>query len=197
MGQVLHGSARTTERLCLRSSGERPPWRESGGQALRRQPDDDPEVAGSRDDDRCRHGSEGAALDDADAGGRGDRRRFSASYPAAAGRLPLRLQPTIPHLTRSSLHRCLQRHGISRLPEIEGDKPEKKRFKQYPIGYFHIDIAQVSTEEGQAVPLRGDRSHQQVRLRPSGRERRQDGSGAVPARADSGGSLPHPHRPDG
>lgn len=58
------------------------------------------------------------------------------------------LQPTIPHLTRSSLHRCLQRHGISRLPDIEGDKPEKKRFKQYSIGYFHIDIAQVSTEEG-------------------------------------------------
>ncbi|OYV41453.1 MAG: IS481 family transposase, partial [Rhodospirillales bacterium 20-64-7] len=26
------------------------------------------------------------------------------------------LRPTIPHLTRSSLHRCLQRHGISRLP---------------------------------------------------------------------------------
>ena len=25
------------------------------------------------------------------------------------------LQPTIPHLTRSSLHRCLERHGISRL----------------------------------------------------------------------------------
>src|SRR5450755_2107080 len=28
------------------------------------------------------------------------------------------LQATIPHLTRSSLHRCLQRHGISRLPEV-------------------------------------------------------------------------------
>lgn len=26
------------------------------------------------------------------------------------------LQPTIPHLTRSSLYRCLQRHGISRCP---------------------------------------------------------------------------------
>jgi transposase len=38
------------------------------------------------------------------------------------------LQPTIPHLTRSSLHRCLERHGISRLPEVEGEKPEKKRF---------------------------------------------------------------------
>lgn len=57
------------------------------------------------------------------------------------------LQPTIPHLTRSSLHRCLQRHGISRLPEVEGDKP-KKKFKRYPIGYFHIDIAEVRTGEG-------------------------------------------------
>lgn len=28
------------------------------------------------------------------------------------------LQATIPHLTRSSLHRCLQRHGISGLPEV-------------------------------------------------------------------------------
>jgi transposase InsO family protein len=58
------------------------------------------------------------------------------------------LQPTIPHLTRSSLHRCLQRHGIGRLPEVDGDKPEKKRFKSYPIGFFHIDLAEVRTEEG-------------------------------------------------
>src|SRR6202161_4762114 len=35
------------------------------------------------------------------------------------------LQATIPHLTRSSLHRCLQRHGIGRLPEVQGDKPMK------------------------------------------------------------------------
>ena len=33
------------------------------------------------------------------------------------------LQPTIPHLTRSSLHRCLQRHEISRLPQVEGEPP--------------------------------------------------------------------------
>jgi transposase-like protein len=58
------------------------------------------------------------------------------------------LQATIPHLTRSSLHRCYQRHGISRLPEVEGDKPAKQAFKKYPIGYFHIDIAEVRTEEG-------------------------------------------------
>lgn len=58
------------------------------------------------------------------------------------------LQPTIPHLTRSALHRCLKRHGISRLPETEGDKPIRKRFRAYPIGFFHIDIAEVRTEEG-------------------------------------------------
>ncbi len=58
------------------------------------------------------------------------------------------LQPTIPHLTRSSLQRCLQRHGISRLPEVEGGKPSKKKFKAYPIGYFHIDIAELQTAEG-------------------------------------------------
>ena len=58
------------------------------------------------------------------------------------------LQPTIPHLTRSSLHRCLERHGISRLPEMDGDKPKMKRFAAYAIGYFHIDIAEVRTEEG-------------------------------------------------
>jgi len=58
------------------------------------------------------------------------------------------LQPTIPHLTRSSLHRCLQRHGISRLPEVGGDKEPKKKFKSYPIGYFHVDIAEVHTAEG-------------------------------------------------
>ena len=58
------------------------------------------------------------------------------------------LQATIPHLTRSSLHRCLQRHGISRLPDMEGEKASKKKFKPYPIGFFHIDIAEVRTEEG-------------------------------------------------
>ena len=58
------------------------------------------------------------------------------------------LQSTIPHLTRSSLHRCLQRHGISRLPEVTGDKEPKKKFKTYPIGYFHIDIAEVRTAQG-------------------------------------------------
>lgn len=58
------------------------------------------------------------------------------------------LQASIPYLTRSALHRCLQRHGISRLPDIEGDKAKRQRFKRYPIGFFHLDIAEVQTAEG-------------------------------------------------
>jgi transposase-like protein len=63
------------------------------------------------------------------------------------------LQATIPHLTRSSLHRCLQRHGISRLPDTDGDKPQRAKFKRYPIGYFHIDIAEVRSEQGRLYLL--------------------------------------------
>ena len=81
------------------------------------------------------------------------------------------LQPTIPHLTRLALHRCLQRHGISRLPEVAGDKPLRSKFKRSlrvppqpasqavapgalrPLGYFHIDIAEVHTEEGRLYLL--------------------------------------------
>lgn len=58
------------------------------------------------------------------------------------------LKDVIPHLSRSSLHRCLQRHGISRLPKADQVKP--KRFKAYEIGYFHIDIAKLRYEGGKA-----------------------------------------------
>ena len=47
------------------------------------------------------------------------------------------LQPSIPHLTRSALRQCLQRHGISRLPDTEGDKPKRSKFKRYPTGPRH------------------------------------------------------------
>ena len=58
------------------------------------------------------------------------------------------LQPTLPKLTRSALHRCLQRNGISQLPDVEGENEPKRKFKAYPIGFFHIDIAEVQTAEG-------------------------------------------------
>lgn len=40
------------------------------------------------------------------------------------------IQPSIPHLTRSALHRCLQRHSISRLPDVGGYKPKRLKFKR-------------------------------------------------------------------
>ena len=58
------------------------------------------------------------------------------------------LQPTIPRLARSSLHRWLQRHGVGRLPQVEGDKEPRRKFKTYPIGFFHVDIAEVQTAQG-------------------------------------------------
>ena len=56
------------------------------------------------------------------------------------------LQDSIPHLTHSSLHRLFQRHNISRLPDVKAEP--KKKFKAYPIGCFHIDTAEVRTEDG-------------------------------------------------
>ncbi len=68
------------------------------------------------------------------------------------------LQATIPHLTRSSLHRCHQRRRARgarnrathkpAVRRVDGDKPARKAFKKYPIGYFHVDIAEVRTGEG-------------------------------------------------
>lgn len=53
-----------------------------------------------------------------------------------------------PHWPSTTERRRTSRHGISRLPEVTGDKPAKQPFKAYPIGYFHINIAEVRTEEG-------------------------------------------------
>jgi transposase-like protein len=74
--------------------------------------------------------------------------RFASTLSCRSMTVLYALQATIPQLTRSSLHRCLVRHGISRLPEVEGDKPRKKMFDIYPIGSFHIDLAEVRTAEG-------------------------------------------------
>src|SRR6202163_849737 len=57
------------------------------------------------------------------------------------------LQATVPHLTRSSLHRLFQRQGVSRLPNAEGTRVRRK-FHNYPMGYIHIDLAEVWTDEG-------------------------------------------------
>ena len=59
------------------------------------------------------------------------------------------LQQAIPHLSRSALHRCFQRHGISRLPPSKAATDAKKaKFKDYPLGYLHLGFAEVQAEEG-------------------------------------------------
>ena len=60
------------------------------------------------------------------------------------------LRNTIPNLSRSALHRCLQRNGISRLPP--SDPTEKcQRFKTYDIGYVHIDSTELKHADGKLV----------------------------------------------
>ncbi len=67
--------------------------------------------------------------------------------------------PVLRHLTRSSPHGCLQRYGIARLPEPDSARSAKKRLKSYPIGYFHVDIAEVDTDQGKLyLPVGIDRT---------------------------------------
>ncbi|WP_026190780.1 IS481-like element ISMtsp16 family transposase [Methylobacterium sp. WSM2598] len=60
------------------------------------------------------------------------------------------LRETIPSLSRSALHRCLQRHGISRLPAAE-TALTRKRFKTYDIGYVHIDSCELRHADGKLI----------------------------------------------
>ncbi len=58
------------------------------------------------------------------------------------------LRETIPRLTRSALHRCLVRHGISRLPKDEEDTSKRKHFAETEIGYVHVDHCELRSAEG-------------------------------------------------
>jgi transposase-like protein len=58
------------------------------------------------------------------------------------------LRETIPALTSSALHRCLQRHGISRLPKSDETEAKRGRFAQTTIGYVHIDTCELRWAEG-------------------------------------------------
>jgi transposase-like protein len=59
------------------------------------------------------------------------------------------LHDAIPKLTRSALHRCLVRHGISRLPQDENTSSKRKPFKDTKVGYVHIDSAQSRSAQGE------------------------------------------------
>src|SRR3712207_4869557 len=58
------------------------------------------------------------------------------------------LREAIPALSRSALHRCLQRHGISRLPQGDEKASKRKRFAETRIGYVRIDVCELRLSEG-------------------------------------------------
>ena len=61
------------------------------------------------------------------------------------------LRDTIPRLTRSSLHRCLERHGISRLPPSPDQASKRGSFADTTIGYVHIDTSDLRLAQGKLV----------------------------------------------
>src|SRR5215217_7948081 len=58
------------------------------------------------------------------------------------------LRESIPTLTRSALHRCLVRHGLSRLPNNEEPTSKRKRFAAPTTGYVDIDSCELRLAEG-------------------------------------------------
>jgi transposase InsO family protein len=58
------------------------------------------------------------------------------------------LREAIPTLSRSALHRCLKRHGISRLPQDPEKASKRRRFAETRIGYVHIDVCELRLSEG-------------------------------------------------
>ncbi|GJD53820.1 IS481 family transposase ISMtsp16 [Methylobacterium crusticola] len=60
------------------------------------------------------------------------------------------LRDTLPNISRSALHRCLQRHGISRLPAAEKAQT-RQRSKTYEIGYVHIDSCELRHADGKLI----------------------------------------------
>jgi transposase InsO family protein len=58
------------------------------------------------------------------------------------------LREATPKLTRSALHRCLVRRGISRLPRDEARASKRQRFAETKIGYVHIDACELRLAQG-------------------------------------------------
>ena len=58
------------------------------------------------------------------------------------------LKDSIPNLTRSSLHRCLERHGISRLPDSQEKASKRGKFAEQTIGYVHLDHCELRLADG-------------------------------------------------
>ena len=195
MGQVLHGCATTTEavRRAIQHSQE-------SLRALARR-------YGINQKTVAKWKKRGSVADlptgpkDAEVHGAVDRGRGDRSSPSAGTRCCrsttafMPLQPTIPHLTRSSLHRCLQRHGISRCRRSKAtlgqaqvqdlpDRllPHRHRRGAHREGKLYLLVAIDRTSKFAFVEL-----HEKVARETAGDFLR---------RADRRRSLQGPHGPD-
>ena len=92
------------------------------------------------------------------------------------------LQATIPHLPRSALHQCFQRHGISRLPLSESRaKAAEKEIQRFP-SWPPARRFRGSADRGrQATPFCDHRPHQQSGLCRMASPHQARGGGRIPA----------------
>ena len=112
------------------------------------QPEDGGEVAQAGDGRGSKDRAEGPSLHDFDRSRGGSGRRVPASHVATAGRLPLRIAAVDP--ASDTVSAAPLPATPWHLPSAghRRRKPKRQRFKRYPIGFIHVDIAEVQTAEG-------------------------------------------------
>lgn len=72
-------------------------------------------------------------------------------------------------------------------------KPARRKFKSHPIGYFHIALPR-SNRGGEAIPVRGNRSDIEIRLRRATCEGQSLDRYGLPQSRDQSGPLQNPYR---
>ena len=149
--KVLHGSATTTETESVGQSKLVKRVREGGSrQALR--------ASAPRP---CRSGAHARPSTDARMGPKEPTLQRAEPWKTRRSSLPssehtllplddclYALQPTLPHLTRSSLHRCLQRHGMLPCRMWTATSPSGRASRPTRSATSISTSQQVSTEQG-------------------------------------------------
>jgi len=193
MAGVVHGSARTTARVRveLQTSKE-------GTRALAARYGLNPKTVAKW---RSRTSTSDAAMGSRDPRSTVLRSTEEVMIVEFRRRTPLPLddvmgclRDAIPTLSRSALHRCLQRHGISRLPASEDRASKGGHFVDIKIGFIHIDSCELPPGRGQARHVPRHRPSVQVYHPRLPRQCPQDGRCRVPP--SRRGDLPvcDPHR---
>ena len=168
MGQVLHGSATTTEavRRAIQHSQES---LRTLASALRHQPEDRRQVETAHLGRRSADRTEGAPIHRPVARGRGHHRRLPQAHAAAARRLPV--CPAGDHpASNAVLAASLPAATRHRPPagRSRANKPAKKKLQGLSDRLLPHRHRRSADRGRQALPVCRHRPHQQIRLRPAG-----------------------------